>query len=69
MIALLSSNLFMLPDLPSVLRARDSRRPAHCPGNVDRVGHCEKELNRWIGRWENEGGAILRENGGDNTRL
>ena len=58
MIAFLSSNLLMLPELPSVSRARERRRFARYEGSADRAGHCSKELNRWIGRWENEGGAI-----------
>ena len=57
MIAFLSSNLFMLPELPSVSRTRDRRRFASYEDSADRAGHCPKELNRWIGRWENEGGA------------
>jgi hypothetical protein len=68
MIALLSSNLLMLPDPSSVSRARDYRRVAHFQPSGDRVAQ-SKELDRWIGRWENEGGAILRESGGDNSRL
>jgi hypothetical protein len=58
MMTLLSSNILMLPELPSVSRGRERRHFARYRGNANGAGHCPRELNRWIGRWENEGGAI-----------
>ena len=66
MIAFLSSTLFSLPELPSVSRTRGRRRFAGYQGSFGRASHSPKELKRWIGRWENEGGAIRREAGGQN---
>lgn len=61
MIALLSSNLLSLPELPSLSRIKSRRPFARYHQGVGWTGDCPKEMNRWIGRWENEGGAIRSE--------
>src|SRR5665213_2822259 len=63
MINFLSSNLIALAELPSFSRkSRDrfatlGKREAPCPA----------DLYRSIGRWENEGGAVLRESATSNA--
>lgn len=59
MIPLLSSDLLSLPELPSARHSRsgDRRELARHQSSADRTSPCAKELQRWIGRWENEGGA------------
>ena len=63
MIAFPSSNLLMLPELPSLSRARERERFARYKGGAGQAGHCPQELQRWIGRWENEGGAVRGDAG------
>ncbi|MEP6809748.1 MAG: hypothetical protein ABI992_05860 [Chthoniobacterales bacterium] len=58
MINLLSSTLVVLPDLPSFSRRRVRPRVAALEKHRANHAHCRKEINRWVGRWENEGGAI-----------
>jgi hypothetical protein len=61
MIKLFSSNFIVLPNLPSLANG-ESGGPVAIPekrGIADEP--CSKEMNRWIARWETEGGAIVRE--------
>ena len=56
---LLSSNRIALPKLPSFSR-RVSERSVVGSDNLRASGPLRPaELKRWIGRWENEGGAIV----------
>ena len=41
--------------LPSEDRGRLVRHPGKAAARAE---HCPKEWNRWIARWENEGGAL-----------
>ncbi len=67
MINLLSSNLIALPELPSF--SRRGIRPRLAPPEKHRArgDHCPKEINRWLGRWENEGGAFVGASTEDKT--
>jgi hypothetical protein len=49
------SNFLLQAQLPTLQRLslQDQNRPA-------RGAFCPSEINRWIARWENEGGAIRR---------
>jgi hypothetical protein len=51
------------PDLESMNRSPDHERfsPLQSSSAADRPGR--KDVERWIARWENEGGAILLESG------
>lgn len=61
MISLLSSSLITLPGLPSFSRRSTKPRVAAPEKPRTRDVPCPKEMKRWVGRWENEGGAIVRE--------
>ncbi len=59
MINLLSTNLIALPDLPSFFRRETKPRVAASEKLHARGAHCPKEMKRSLGRWENEGGAVM----------
>lgn len=61
MISLLSSSLIALPDLPSFSRGRTRPRPGPPEKPQSRGVPRSKEIKRSLGRWENEGGAIVHE--------
>jgi hypothetical protein len=42
---------------------RMSRMSSHRAGGSERTSHCPTEITRWIARWENEGGAVLKGKG------
>jgi len=66
MINFLSSNLIALAELPSFSRRKSRDRFATLGG---REAPCPADLYRSIGRWENEGGAVLRESATSNAFL
>jgi hypothetical protein len=61
MINQFSSNFIALPDIRALSYGRRKQRvPASEElGITDE--HSARAMNRWIARWENEGGAILLE--------
>ena len=62
LINLFSSNFIGLPNLSSLSHGESK----WCVAIPEKPGvandPCSKEMNRWISRWENEGGSILRGN-------
>jgi hypothetical protein len=60
MIVLLSSNVLMLPNLPSVSQT-SGKQPFSAYQNGSLGARRSREIARWIQRWENEGGSILGE--------
>jgi hypothetical protein len=53
MLSFPSSNFLLQAQLPTVQRLFFPEE-----NRSDRGGFCPSEINRWIARWENEGGAL-----------
>ena len=48
---------------------RPKRMSSHRASGSERISHWPTEITRWIARWENEGGAVLKENSVERTML
>jgi hypothetical protein len=57
----------------ALLTLREDGRPErlsfHRASGSVRTSHCPTEITRWIARWENEGGAVLKENRVERTMI